>query len=345
MIRTLKLAALALGLSAATHGQAADLTVVSFGGANKDAQVKAFYQPWQQLSGNKIISGNYNGEMAKIKAMVDSRSVSWDVVEVESAELARGCDEGMFETLDPAQIGINPDDFVPGAIQPCGIGFLVYSTILAYNTNRLKEAPTGWKDFWNLEKFPGKRGLRKQAKSTLEFALMADGVAPDEIYTLLATKAGQDRAFAKLDQIKSSIQWWEAGAQPPQYLAAGDVVMSSVYNGRLSAEQRKKYGLAIVWNGGLYEFDSWAIPRGAARQDLTRNFMAFTLKPEPQKNFSEYIDYGATNKHAMKLLPESRIADLPTAPKNLEHQVQVNASFWADNGEQLEQRFNAWAAR
>ncbi|MEG1038787.1 MAG: ABC transporter substrate-binding protein [Pseudomonas sp.] len=345
MIKTLKFAALVTGLAAASHGLAADLTIVSFGGANKEAQVKAFYKPWQHASGSKIISGEYNGEMAKVKAMVDTRSVSWDAVEVESAELARGCDEGMFETLDPAQIGLDSKDFVPGAIQPCGIGFLVYSTVLAYNASKLKEAPTGWKDFWDVERFPGKRGLRKLAKSTLEFALIADGVAPGEVYTLLATEAGQDRAFAKLDQIKPHIQWWEAGAQPPQYLAAGDVVMSSVYNGRLSAEQRKTYDLKIVWSGGLYEFDSWAIPRGAERQEKTREFIAFSLEPQQQKSFAEHIDYGAANLQAMGLLDKARIAELPTAPENLAQQVPVDALFWADHGEHLEQRFNAWASR
>ena len=345
MIKALKFAVLATGIVTASHGLAADLTIVSFGGANKDAQVKAFYKPWQKADGSKVISGEYNGEMAKVKAMVDTGSVSWNTVEVESAELARGCDEGMFETLDPAQIGLDPKDFVPGAIQPCGIGFLVYSTILAYNTKKLKEAPTGWQDFWDVEKFPGKRGLRKLAKSTLEFALIADGVAPAEVYTTLATKAGQDRAFAKLDQIKPHIQWWEAGAQPPQFLAAGDVVMSSVYNGRLSAEQKKKYDLDLVWNGGLYEFDSWAIPKGAKHQDKTRKFIAFTLKPEQQKNFSENIDYGAANMRAMDLLDKARIAELPTAPANLAQQIPVDALFWADHGEQLEQRFNAWASR
>lgn len=345
MIRTLKCAALATGLMTTTLGLAADLTIVSFGGANKDAQVKAFYQPWQLSSGGKIIAGEYNGEMAKVKAMVDTGSVSWDVVEVESAELARGCDEGMFETLDPVQLGLNSKEFVPGAIQPCGIGFLVYSTVLAYNANKLQQAPTGWKDFWDVERFPGKRGLRKLAKSTLEFALIADGVEPRDLYSVLATKAGQDRAFAKLDEIKPHVQWWEAGAQPPQYLAAGDVVMTSVYNGRLSAEQRKKYGLGIVWSGGLYEFDSWAIPRGASQQDQAHNFIRFSVLPGQQKLFSEHIDYGAANLGAMDLLDPARIAELPTAPQNLAQQVAVDALFWADHGEQLEQRFNAWAAR
>lgn len=142
MNNSLKLTALTLGLAFATTSMAADLTAVSFGGANKNAQIKAFYSPWEAAGNGKVLAGEYNGEMAKVKAMVDTKSVSWNLVEVESPELSRGCDEGLFETLEPGQFG-NPDDFIAGAIQPCGVGFFVWSTILAYNADKLKSAPTG----------------------------------------------------------------------------------------------------------------------------------------------------------------------------------------------------------
>jgi putative spermidine/putrescine transport system substrate-binding protein len=116
--------------------------------ANKAAQVKAFYAPWEAAGNGKIVAGEYNGEMAKVKAMVDTKSVSWDLVEVESPELSRGCDEDMFEQLDPALFG-KAEDYVKGAIQPCGVGFFVWSTVLAYNADKLKTAPTSWADFWD----------------------------------------------------------------------------------------------------------------------------------------------------------------------------------------------------
>lgn len=340
----LKLAALSVGLACAAQAMAAtDLTVVSFGGANKNAQVKAFYEPFEKATGNKIVAGEYNGEMAKVKAMVDTNSVSWDLVEVESPELARGCDEGLFEEIDPAILG-NAGDYVSGAVTNCGVGFFVWSTVLAYNADKLKTAPTGWADFWDTEKFPGKRGLRKGAKYTLEFALMADGVAPKDVYKVLATKEGQDRAFKKLDQIKPSIQWWEAGAQPPQYLVSGDVVMSSAYNGRIASVQ-KESNLKVVWNGGIYDFDAWAIPKGAKKKDDSLKFIAFSVKPEQQKTYSENIAYGPVNKNAVALLNKDLLKDMPTTPENMAGQVGMDVTFWADYGEQLEQRFNAWAAK
>jgi putative spermidine/putrescine transport system substrate-binding protein len=322
---------------------AKDLTVVSFGGANKDAQAKAYYQPYEQQSGNKIIAGEFNGELAKVKAMVDTGSVSWDLVELESPELARGCDEGLFEELDFSKLG-KADDFVQGAVTPCGAGFFVWSTVLAYNADKLKTAPKGWVDFWDTKTFPGKRGLRKGAKYTLEFALMADGVATQDVYKVLATKQGQDRAFKKLDELKPNIQWWEAGAQPPQYLASGDVVMSSAYNGRIAAVQ-KESNLQVVWNGGIYDFDAWAIPKGAKNKDEAMKFLAFMLQPQQQKAYSEQIAYGPANKQAIPLLNAKTAANLPTAEKNIQGQVAMGVQFWTDYGESLEQRFNAWAAK
>lgn len=343
MLNTLKLTALSIGLICAAQASAENLTAVTFGGANKQAQIKAFNEPFEAKTGNKIIAGEYNGEMAKVKAMVDTNSVSWHLVEVESPELSRGCDEGLFEEIDPSVVG-NPDDFVEGAVQPCGVGFFVWSTVLAYNADKLASAPSGWADFWDTEKFPGKRGLRKGAKYTLEFALMADGVAPKDVYKVLATKEGQDRAFKKLDQIKPSIQWWEAGAQPPQFLASGDVVMSSAYNGRIAAVQDES-NLQIVWGGGIYDFDSWAIPKGAKNQKEALEFVGFTVQPQQQKTYSENIAYGPANKKAIDLLDKKVLKNMPTTPENIANQVAMNVTFWADYGEQLEQRFNAWAAR
>ncbi|MCW3478213.1 ABC transporter substrate-binding protein [Neisseriaceae bacterium JH1-16] len=344
MSTSVKLAVVAVGLAFVGQAMAKDLTVISFGGANKAAQVKAYYDPFKKVSGINVVGGEYNGEMAKVKAMVDTKSVSWDVLEVESPELARGCDEGLFEKLDYSKIG-NKADFVPGAAQQCGVGIFVWSTALAYNADKLKTAPTSWKDFWDVKKFPGKRGLRKGAKYTLEIALMADGVAPKDVYKVLATPAGVDRAFKKLDQLKPSIQWWEAGAQPPQYLASGDVVMSSAYNGRIADAHKEGKNLKVVWNGGMYDFDSWAIPKGSPNKDAAYKFIAFASKPENQKVYSQNIAYGPSNKLAVPMIDKKEMAELPTAPQNMKDAVKVDVGFWADYGESLEQRFNAWASK
>lgn len=331
------------GLITAGAAQA-DLTIISFGGASQKAQAKAYYEPFAKATKIGVVPGEYNGEQARIKAMVEAKNITWDVVEVESPELARGCEEGLYEKLDYSRIG-ERKDFVAKAVSDCGIGLFVWSTILAYNGDKLKTAPASWADFWDLQKFPGKRGMRKGAKFTLEFALIADGVKPADVYQVLATKPGVERAFRKLDQIKPSIQWWEAGAQPPQLLASGDVVMTSAYNGRIAAAQKEGKNLKIVWNENIYDVDSWAIPKGAAKRDDAYKFIQFASKAENQKVYAGEIPYGPTNSKAIVMIDAAVAADLPTSPANMKNAVASNTQFWVEHGEDLEQRFNAWAAR
>ena len=331
----------AASLGASFGALAQQITVVNFGGANANAQKKAYYEPFEK-TGTKVVSVEYNGEQAKIKAMVETKKVTWDVVEVESPDVARGCDEGLFEKLDYSKIG-NKADFNPAAVTECGIGVFVWSTVMAYNGDKLKDGPKTWADFWDTKKFPGKRGLRKGARYNLEFALMADGVKPAEVYKVLATPAGAERAFKKLGELKASIQWWEAGAQPPQFLVAGDVAISTVYNGRIDAANREGKNLKISWTGGIYDLDYWVIPKGAPNKDASLKFIAFASTPDAQAEYAKNIAYGPTNNKALAKLDAKVLANLPTSPANSADALQFDLKFWADQGESLEKRFASWA--
>jgi putative spermidine/putrescine transport system substrate-binding protein len=342
MFKKIALTTLLAGL--VFQAQAESLTVISFGGLNKDAQDKAFYKPFAAAGKGTIEPGEYNGEMARIRAMVETKQVGWDVVEVESPELIRGCDEGLFEPLDWSKLG-DKTQYVPGAVTECGAGIFLWSTVLTYDASKLKKAPTSWADFWDVKDFPGKRALRKSAKFTLEIALLADGVKREDIYKVLATPAGVERAFKKLDQIKPNIQWWESGAQPLQWLVSGDVVMTSAYNGRVSAAQGEGHDFKMVWDNSLYDLDSWAIVKGSKHKDLAEQFIAFANKPENQKVFAETIPYGPTEKSVTSMIDPKYAQNLPTAEKNLAGALQVDTNFWIEHGEDLEQRFNAWAAK
>jgi putative spermidine/putrescine transport system substrate-binding protein len=341
-LSTLWLAALAaLAIPAAAQTQ---LTVVNFGGANGAAQKKAYVEPFEKTGAAKIVSVEYNGEQAKIKAMVEAKKVVWDVVEVESPDINRGCDEGLFEKLDWSKVGSKPD-FQPAAVHECGVGAFVWSTVMAYNGDKLKTGPATWADFWDVKKFPGKRGLRKGARYNLEFALMADGVKPQDVYKVLSSKDGADRAFKKMTELRPHIQWWEAGAQPPQFLVAGDVVMTTAYNGRIDAAQREGRNLKIGWTGGIYDLDYWVIPKGAANKDLAHRFIALASSPDAQAEYARNISYGPTNNKALAKLTPAVTAQLPTSPANAKDAVQFDIKFWADQGEVLEKRFASWAAQ
>jgi putative spermidine/putrescine transport system substrate-binding protein len=342
MNKRMALAVLAASLALPALAQQ-QITVVNFGGANANAQKKAFYEPFEK-SGTKVVPVEYNGEQAKIKAMVETKKVTWDVVEVESPDVARGCDEGLFERLDYSKIG-NKADFIPAAVSDCGLGIFVWSTVMAYDGDKLKDGPKTWADFFDTKKYAGKRGMRKGARYNLEFALMADGVKSADVYKVLATQAGADRAFKKLSELKPSIQWWEAGAQPPQFLVAGDVIMSTVYNGRIDAANREGKNLKIGWTGGIYDLDYWVIPKGAPNRDASLKFIAFASTPEAQAEYARNIAYGPTNNKALAKLDAKVLDNLPTAPANAKDALQFNLKFWADQGEALEKRFASWAAQ
>ena len=325
--------------------QAAELTVVNFGGANANAQKVAYIDPFQKSTGTKIVTVEFNGELAKVKAMVEAKKVSWDVVEIDAGDLQRACDEGLIEKLDLGKM-IKKDEFLQEAtVSECALGAFVWSTVLAYNGDKLKTAPAGWADFWDTKKFPGKRAMKKGAQNTLEFALMADGVAPKDVYKVLETKAGVDRAFKKLDQLKPNIQWWEAGALPAQFLVAGDVVMSTAFNGRIDAAQREGKNLKVVWNESIYTLDYWVIPKGSPNKALAEKFIAYASTPDAQKIYANNIAYGPVNKNALKLLDAKTLSNLPTSAANAKNAIQLSQQFWADHGEELEQRYASWVAK
>ncbi|MEK8026223.1 MAG: Spermidine/putrescine-binding periplasmic protein precursor [Pseudomonadota bacterium] len=340
-VRAVALAA--AGLLALPAFAQSQLTVVNFGGANGAAQKKAYVEPFNK-TGTQIVSVEYNGEQAKIKAMVETKKISWDVVEVESPDVARGCDEGLFEKIDWSKVG-HKADFMPAAIHECGVGIFVWSTVMAYNGDKIKTAPKTWADFWDTKKIPGKRGMRKGARYNLEFALMADGVKPADVYKVLATQEGADRAFKKMSELKANIQWWEAGAQPPQFLVAGDVVMATAFNGRIDAAQREGKNLQVAWTGGIYDLDYWTVVKGTPNKDAAMKFIAFASTPEAQAVYAQNIAYGPTNKKALAKLDAKTLSGLPTAPANAKDALQFSIGFWADQGEALEKRFAAWAAQ
>ncbi|NIJ58537.1 putative spermidine/putrescine transport system substrate-binding protein [Pseudochelatococcus lubricantis] len=324
---------------------ARDLTVVSWGGNYQDAQREIYFKPFAAQTGKPVLDEAWDGGIGILQAKIKAGNPNWDAVQVEAEELALGCNDGLFEEIDWDKLG-GRDSFLDSAVSDCGVGAIVWSTAIAYDGDKLKEGPQSWADFWDTKKFPGKRALRKGPKYTLEFALLADGVPVKEVYDVLATPEGVDRAFRKLDELKPNLVWWEAGAQPLQLLASGEVAFTSVYNGRITGINRSEgKNFKIVWPGSIYAVDSWVILKGAENKDAAMDFIAFASKPENQSKLPQYIAYGLPVKAAAAAVTPELQADLPTAPANLEHALALDVDFWIDNAEALTQRFNAWLAR
>ncbi|MTI10151.1 ABC transporter substrate-binding protein [Curvivirga aplysinae] len=345
LLTTSVLAAATFGVAATA--QAESLTVLSWGGAYASSQREAYYKPYTAATGTQIVEDEFNGELAKIKAQVEAGNVTIDVADLESATALQGCDEGVLEVIDWSRIP-NADDFIPGSKLECGVGTITWATIVAYNTTAFSgDQPSTMADFFDLDKFPGKRGVRKSPKVMLEFALIADGVPAADVYDVMDTEEGIDRAFAKLDTIKDSIVWWESGSQPPQLLADGEVTMSAAWNGRIqSAIDGENQPFKIIWDGQNLDFDMWVIPKGTPNLDKAYDFLKFASAAKQMGTQHTYIGYGPVTNEAGTMIVDDKLAEkLPSAPVNLGNWVPHNLDYWADNFDDLNERFLAWVSQ
>nr|WP_180882986.1 ABC transporter substrate-binding protein [Mesorhizobium loti] len=336
------LAGLVLG-GCISHAFAEDITVATWGGTYTEKQRKSIFDPYTAKSGDAVLDAVYTGGLGQIQAMVESGNTTWDVIQMGAPETLNACAQGLIEELDTSKLASAADFRAPG-ITKCAVGAIGWGMVIAYNTKATGDQPKSWNDFWDLKKYPGKRGMKREPQNNLEAALLADGVAATDVYKLLATPEGVDRAFKKLDEIKSNIQWWEAGAQPPEWLANGGVAMSTTFVGRILEAQAEGAPIKFGWSGSLYSVDYWAIVSGTKKKDAAYAFLSYATSPEAQAEFSKIQPVAPVNLKASTLLSPERIAIMPVGD-NLKQSVPTDSGFWNDNLEALTERFNAWASK
>jgi putative spermidine/putrescine transport system substrate-binding protein len=336
-----------------------ELTVVSWGGNYTHSQVKAHHEPFTKKTGIKVESVTYNGDIEQIAAQVRSRNVEWDVVDMEPASVIRACTEGWLEQIDfsslsPALDGTPAiDDFLVSSLIPCSVPNIVWSTVLWYDADKFPwDKPTTLVDFFDTERYPGKRGLRNIPMVNLEWALMADGVPREKVYEVLSTEVGRDRAFEKLDTIKSSIVWWESGTRAVQMLANDEVVMASALSGRVfNAIVKEKWPFVVIWDGHVWSFDTYAIVKGTRNLKGALEFVQFSTDAERLADQTKWIAYGPTRKSSRPLVwyhIETGVdikPYLPTTEANMRTALQLNIEFWSENGDALRERFTNWRSR
>jgi putative spermidine/putrescine transport system substrate-binding protein len=317
---------------------AADLVVSFSGGAAGDAVKKCYIEPFEKSTGAQVVF-EASPNFAKLKAMVKSGNVIWDLAEGFSQEqVVLAGNEGLLEPIDYSKI--DTSTVYETALTKYGLGKAFYSTVLGYNSAKYPDGkhPKSWKDFWDVKKFPGRRALRNAPENNLEFALMADGVPPDKLYPL-----DIDRAFKSLDRIKPYITvWWTSGAQPAQLLTDGEVDMASAWNGRLWAVQKEGAKVGIEWNEGVLMLSSWVIPKGAPHKKTALEFLNFSLNPKLQACYANTVGYPGLSKEAFKYIDPKISPNLPTYPENYKKQVLMNYDWWLHNREKVEELWNKW---
>jgi putative spermidine/putrescine transport system substrate-binding protein len=267
------------------------LSFVSFGGVYQEAQRKAWLEPYTELTGVQFTEDE-NSSNATIQAQVESGQVTWDVVDV-------GNDFGLdvhANLLEPLDFDLIPRDELNAdlGITDYRIPDITYGVVLAYNTDVLGagNVPAGWADYFDTAKFPGKRGAWDYSEGGMfEFALMADGVAPADLYPL-----DLPRATAKLNTIKDDLVFWTSGAESQELIGSGEIAMTMIWNGRgWSAKNIDQKPVEIQWNQQIVTADYLVIPKGSPNKDAAMNFIAWTACADINAGPSQYIPYGPTN--------------------------------------------------
>lgn len=319
-----------------------ELTVTAGGGSYQQVLRKVVFDPFSKQTGIKITEAEYDYGLARIRAMVETKTVSWDVVYASESSVRQLCAEGAIETIDWKKLGLDPAKFEGLSYTECGVPAGIGATVVVYNRDKLPNGPKTVTDFFDLKKFPGKRGLYKSPP--LEWALIADGVPIKDVYKVLRTQDGVDRAFKKLDTIKSEIIWWAAGAQPPQLLADGQVVMTAAWHTRIyDAVKNSGKHFEIMWDAAILNGNSWVIPKGTPRLSSAYKFIAFAGSAQSQADVTNHTGSGPSNKDAIALIDRAVLPSIPN--DHLGDVLLSDSSFWNEKGDEIGQRFTAWLAK
>ena len=326
-------AALAEVCTAPPKQDGVTLTFASYGGAYQEAQRKGWLEPYSALTGVKFQESE-DSSNATIKTQVESGQVTWDVVDV-------GNDFGLdahADLLEPLDYTLIPQaEILPGFATTYRVGDITYGVVLAYNTDKTGgQAPAGWADYFDLTKFPGKRGTWDYSEGGIfETALLADGVPPGDLYPL-----DLDRAIKKLDTIKSEIVFWPGGAKSQEQIGAGEVAMSLMWNGRAwSAKNVDKKPVEIQWNQQIVTADYLVVPKGSPNKDAAMNFIAWATCANNNAAPSNYIPYGPTNVNAVAN-PDT-VADLSVTNADA-NSAYFDDAWLVDNFAAVDEAYNNW---
>ncbi len=309
------------------------LTFASYGGAYQKAQRQGWLEPYAALTGITFQESE-DSSNATIKSQVETGAVEWDVVDVGN-DFGLDANAALLEPLDYTKI--HKDEILEGFAGTYRVADITYGVVLAYNTEKTAGAvPAGWADYFDTTTFPGKRGIYDySAGGIFEIALLADGVAPRDLYPL-----DLDRAIAKLDTIKSDLVFWGSGAESQDLIGKGEVTMSLMWNGRAySAKHIDNKPVEIQWNQQIVTADYFVVPKGTPNKDLAMDFIAWATCAENNAAPSDYIPYGPTNKNAEPAA--DKVPDLSVSNAD-ENSAYFDDAWVVENATLLEDTYQAW---
>ena len=320
---------------------AAEETIVfaGWGGSWQTAERKLYFDTFEKATGIKVVDVP-DVNLTKIKAMVAAKNVEWDLVQAIGMWLPqRAGTEELWEPLDYTKI--KTDGVPKEMIMPNGVGVATFAQILAYNTEAFPagKAPASWADFFDLKKFPGKRGFLNQPRNALEAALMAHGVAMKDLYPL-----DVERGLKLWEPLKSDVLWWEQWPQAPSLLASGELAMTLSSQARILGllQSEKSAPVAMVWNQGIMTIDFLAVPKGSKHKEAAFKLISWMLDAEHQATYAKDTAVGPSNVNALALIDEKTKELLPSYHYQKGELVSLDNAWWAANLDKLTERWNQW---
>ena len=334
----------------------AEVIFASWGGAYEASQQKAYVDTWKD---GKVVFKIYSGGLDEVRDQVSSGNVVWDVVDVLPHEARLGCDEGLFEELDrdmfrPAADGTAMDDDVMVLVpNDCVVPLTYWSYVPFYQQGTYSgPQPSSIADFFDVKKYPGKRGIRSWPDGLIEMALVADGVAIQNVYKVMSTEAGIDQAFRVLDRIRDQRVFWTYGKEPIELVKSGAVAMSLAYNGRIGAAvltRGEKF--VTIWDGQVLQEEWLVMLKGAPHRAEALKFLVHTSAPEQQAAQARYINYGPMRASAFDIILAGEpwfhngkevMEHMPNRPELMSRTIVANPDWWAENGAPVAERYAVW---
>jgi putative spermidine/putrescine transport system substrate-binding protein len=313
------------------------LVIVDWGGEGIKNRLKAYIEPFEKEYGVDVVTESPT-DYGKLKAMVESGNVEWDVVAAETEFVDRGAADGLLEKIDYDVV--DKSNMEPWLAHEYGVGAEIYSVSIAYNKDMMPngEHPETWAEFWDTEKYPGKRTMWNYPVGLLEIALLADGVKKDEIYPI-----DIDRAFNSLDKIKDNIIWWSAGEEAIQLLASGEVPLGNAWNGRVVVAKEDGAPIDIEYKESIVVGDSWVIPKGTKNKELAMKFLDFVTSAESIANWATLMPYLPINPKAKDLIEDKdALKEIENFESQSDSQLTVDTGWWFENFDKVNERFQQW---
>jgi putative spermidine/putrescine transport system substrate-binding protein len=333
-------------LMAGARAQTKKVVISGWGGSNQDALRKAFFEPFTRETGIAVEELTWGGQgLARLKAQADAKRVEVDLLDGPPFWATLGKRNGLLQALAVPNIK-DAQQHVPGAINEMGYGYGTVSWGLAYLPGSYKaNQPQSWSDFWDAAKFKGRRAFfGPLVVRHIEYALLADGVAVDKVNPLDDAKI--DRAFAKLEQIKSAIDvWWQSSSQMESLFQSGEIDVGESLSGRAHYLQSQDVKLEFLYNQAVMNLLTWVMASGAPNKENANLFIEFCSRPDRQAALAQAYFTGPTNQRAFEYIKDDQLSrKLSTYPDNLKKQVQLDGAWWALNLDRLAPRWNKLVA-